>query len=179
MAEQTNSTLYDCRWEGQTFYGIEVQGGQGVAPTVPQTTAVLSYLGTTPDGVAGISCCWHCLSQSWLMWYTHTHSHTHLLTHICFHIAQLCLAPMDRWPPSTHMVGRHPNSLTTTTRSAASASQLSLFGSFSGNFYLNYWCPVFVYFYIMCYLLLCSFMDLTRCLFMGWSKMFNLKKRHQ
>lgn len=111
--------------------------------------------------------------------HTHTHSHTHLLTHICFHIAQLCLAPMDRWPPSTHMVGRHPNSLTTTTRSAASASQLSLFGSFSGNFYLNYWCPVFVYFYIMCYLLLCSFMDLTRCLFMGWSKMFNLKKRHQ
>ena len=53
------------------------RGGQGAPTTVLQTTAGLSYLGTTPDRVAGISCCWHCLSQSCLMRYTHTHAHTH------------------------------------------------------------------------------------------------------
>lgn len=67
--------------------------------------------------MAGISCCRHCLSQSWKIHYKHTrmHMHTHLLTHICFHIALLGLCmpgPLQtgglRAPPA---VGRHSRTL--------------------------------------------------------------------
>lgn len=94
----------NCNKNGNVKYSMvkRCRGGQGAATTVIQATACLSYLGMTPDRVAGISCCWHCLSQSGLVQNKHTHMcmNTHLLTHICFHIALLGL-----YKPGPHKTG--------------------------------------------------------------------------
>lgn len=56
--EQSYFMLEDQKWECEIFCCKEVKGrGGGAAATVLQATGGLSYLGTTPDREAGISCC--------------------------------------------------------------------------------------------------------------------------
>ena len=78
-------TRSDKKSEDTKYFLVKRGGGrQGAPTTVRQATAGLSYLGTSPDREAGISCCWHCLSQSRKIQYKHTHMHH---THTCWYIS--------------------------------------------------------------------------------------------
>lgn len=117
----------------------------GAPTTVHQATGGLSYLRTTPDRGAGISC----LSRSGKIQYKHTATltHVHLSMHICFHTTLLGLyVPGPPWTGGPRVLksdGCHPGcslSAEPSKQIKKNIKGVNSYVSTAGNIFISLYC---------------------------------------